>query len=111
MSDIFPPPITRLPVADVPLRGVTAHLSQASDHQILFMEFAEDVELPEHQHDGQWGIVVDGRTELTIDGVKKTFQRGDRYYIPAGVRHSAKIFAGYADVTFFDQRDRYRPKV
>jgi hypothetical protein len=36
-----------------------------------------------------------------------TLQKGDRYFIPEGVPHSATIYAGYADITFFDAADRY----
>lgn len=107
MKEIFPEPVKSLPEADIPLRGLRAYLSQADDHQILFMEFAEDAELPEHSHEGQFAVVLEGVLELTIDGVQHTFRRGDRYYIPAGVPHSARVHAGYADITFFDQRDRY----
>ena len=107
---IFPEPILNLPEADIPLDGIKAYLSQGSDHQILFMEFDEDVELPEHAHEAQFGIVLEGKIELTIDGVKKTFEKGDRYYIPRGEPHSAKIYAGYADITFFNQKARYREK-
>ncbi len=39
MNQIFPEPIKNLPEADIPLAGVTAHLSQSDTHQILFMEF------------------------------------------------------------------------
>ena len=42
----FPPPIKNLPEADIPIEGVKAYLSQAEGHQILFMEFEKDVELP-----------------------------------------------------------------
>lgn len=107
MKTIFPEPITSLPQADVPLKGVTAYLSQSDTHQILFMEFAEDVDLPEHSHASQMGIVLEGRIDLTIGGVRQTYQKGDRYFIPHGVKHSGKIYAGYADITFFDQKDRY----
>ena len=107
---IFPEPIENLPEADIPLPGVRAHLSQAADHQIIFMEFSEDVELPEHAHEGQWGIVLEGRIDLTIGGVKSTFVKGDRYFIPKGVLHSGRIFKGYADMTYFDQKDRYGTK-
>lgn len=107
MNDIFPTPIKKLPEADIPFKGVSAYLSQADTHQIIFMEFSEDVELPAHSHAGQWGIVLDGKIELIIDGVKNLYEKGDRYFIPDGVVHSGKIFAGYADVTFFDQKDRY----
>jgi quercetin dioxygenase-like cupin family protein len=103
----FPEPILNLPEADIPLKGVKAFLSQGSNHQIIFMEFADDVELPEHSHASQWGIVLEGRIELVIGGVRKTYEQGDRYFIPEGVKHSGKIFAGYADMTYFDQKDRY----
>lgn len=107
MSTIFPEPILNLPQADIPLRGVNAYLSQSDNHQILFMEFSEDVDLIEHTHASQVGIVLEGKIDLIIDGVKNTYQKGDRYFIPEGVKHSGKIYAGYADITFFNQNDRY----
>ena len=110
MSELFPDPIKNLPEADVPLSGVNAYLSQSDTYQIIFMEFEKDVDLPEHVHAAQIGIVLEGRIDLVIDGQKKTFTRGDRYYIPEQVLHSGKIYAGYADITFFDQPDRYSKK-
>ena len=110
MSQAFPDTIRQLPQAEVPLDGVTAFLSQAGTHQIVFMEFEQDVDLPEHSHAAQVGIVVQGRIELIIDGKKNTFLKGDLYHIPAGVKHSGRIFAGYADVTFFNEPSRYAEK-
>ncbi len=110
MKEIFPDPIKNLPKADIPLNGLTAYLSQSETHQILFMQFEEDIELPEHSHESQWGLVLDGRIDLTVDGVVKTYLKGNRYFIPAGVKHSAKIYTGYADITFFDEKDRYKTK-
>ena len=107
---IFPSPILDLPPADIPLPGIRAYLSQGDTHQIIFMEFSEDIALPEHAHAGQWGIVLEGKIELTIAGQTQTYRKGDRYFIPAGVLHSGKIFAGYADMTYFDQQDRYQVK-
>jgi quercetin dioxygenase-like cupin family protein len=74
------------------------------------MEFSEDVDLPEHEHESQWGIVLEGEIELVIDGVKHLYRKGDRYFIPKGVKHSGKIFAGYTDMTYFNQKDRYGSK-
>lgn len=110
MSNIFPDPIINLPEADIPISGLKAYLSQGSDHQILFMKFGEDVEVSEHYHESQWGIVLEGRIELTINGIKKEYKAGERYFIPEGVKHSAKIYAGYSDITFFNQKDRYKLK-
>ena len=110
MSHVFPEPIKNLPEADIPLAGVIAYLSQAETHQILFMEFEKNVDLPEHSHEAQIGIVLEGKIELVIGGEKQCFTKGDRYYIPAGVKHSGKIYAGYADVTFFNEPNRYSIK-
>lgn len=107
MEHIFPEPIRNLPVADIPLHGLTAFISQSESHQVLFMQFENSVDLPEHSHAAQVGFVLEGQIDLTIDGTKRRFTKGDRYYIPTGVKHSAKIFAGYADITFFDEPHRY----
>jgi quercetin dioxygenase-like cupin family protein len=110
MTEIFPEPIRNLPEADIPLEGVKAYLSQADTHQIIFMEFEKDVDLPEHSHAAQIGIVLEGKIDLNIAGNKMTYTKGYRYYIPEGVLHSGKVHAGYADITFFDQPDRYSRK-
>ena len=107
MTEIFPEPIRDLPEADIPLDGLKAYLSQADSHQILFMQFDEDVEIPEHSHEGQWGVVLEGRIDLMIEGVERTYTKGDRVFIPKGARHSGKIYAGYADISFFNESDRY----
>lgn len=110
MKSIFPEPIRGLPEADIPLIGIKAFLSQAENHQIIFMEFEKDVELPEHSHASQVGIVLQGKIDLKIDNELKTYEKGNIYYIPSGVKHSGKIYAGYADVTFFDEPNRYKNK-
>ncbi len=110
MVEIFPEPICNLPEADIPLPGIRAYLSQAANHQIIFMEFSQEVDLPEHSHAAQVGFVLEGRIDLNIGGTPGTYVKGDRYYIPAGVKHSGKIYAGYADITFFDEPGRYRAK-
>ncbi len=110
MTEIFDEPIRNLPEAAMSLRGVRAYLSQAQTHQIIFMQCSEDDEMPEHAHAAQVGIVLEGRIDLVMDGEKRTYRKGDRYYIPGGVRHSGKVYAGFAQVAFFDEPDRYRPK-
>ena len=110
MSEVFPDPIKNLPEADIPLEGIKAYLSQSDTHQIIFMEFTKDVDLPEHSHAAQIGIVLEGKIDLTLGGKKETYTKGDRYYIPEGVSHSGKIYSGYADITFFDEPDRYSRK-
>jgi len=98
MPEVFPEPIRSLPQADIPLSGLKAYLSQSDNHQILFMKFDEDVEVPEHSHESQWGVVLEGKIDLVIEGVKRTYTKGDHVFIPKGAKHSAKIYAGYADI-------------
>ncbi|PKM95620.1 MAG: cupin domain-containing protein [Firmicutes bacterium HGW-Firmicutes-1] len=111
MLELFPEPILNLPKADIPIKGIDAYLSQAKDHQVIFMNFSEDVDLPEHSHESQWGVVLEGKIDLIINGIKNSYTKGDRYFIPQGVKHCGRIYAGYADITFFDQKDRYKVKV
>lgn len=106
----FPEIIANLPKADIHINGLSSYLFQGKDQQILFMEFEHGIEVPEHSHAAQWGVVLAGEIELTIDGRKNTLKKGDTYFIPAGVSHSAKIEAGYKDMTLFDQKDRYQEK-
>lgn len=110
MSNIFPKAITDLPEADIPIEGVEAYLSQSDTHQVLFMAFEKDVDLPEHEHASQFGVVLEGKIELTIGGEKLTYTKGDRYFIPEGTPHSGKIYAGYADISFFNEPNRYSKK-
>lgn len=110
MGILFPEPITTLPKADMPFTNYDAFISQGENHQIIFMQFNEDINLPEHSHESQWGIVLEGKIELVIDGVKNIYVKGDRYFIGKDVKHYGKIYAGYADMTFFNQKDRYSTK-
>ena len=109
-ENFFPEIITKLPEANIPLEGVNSHLFQSQNQQFIFMSFDRDVEVPEHAHEGQWGVVLDGKIELTVEGKKSTFKRGDTYFIPKGVKHGARIKKGYKDLTLFDQKDRYKAK-
>ena len=110
VSQIFPDPIRNLPEVDIPLEGIKAYLSRSDTHQIIFMEFEKDFDLPEHSHTVQIGIVLEGKINLTIDGKRQTYSKGNRYYIPEGISHSGKIYTGYADITFFNEPDRYSKK-
>lgn len=109
-QSFFPEIITNLPPAELPVAGVSSYLLQGERQQFIFMSFDEDVTVPEHSHEAQWGVVLDGRIELTIDGERRVLTKGDTYYIPKDVLHSAKIEKGYKDLTLFNQKDRYQPE-
>jgi quercetin dioxygenase-like cupin family protein len=110
MASIFPEPILKLPKAEVPFEGIKAYLSQGENHQIIFMEFEKDAEIPEHSHESQWEIVLEGKVDYWEEEIKYTFKKGDRFFIPQGKKHSAKVYAGYASIVFFNQKERYKKK-
>ena len=103
----YPEIIKNLPKINIPLNGVEAFLMQSKNNQLVFFDFKEDTEIPLHSHGEQWGIVVDGKIELSIGGIIKTYVKGDSYFIPAGTEHGGKIFAGFKAIDFFDDVDRY----
>ncbi len=102
--------ITRLPRADISVRGIRGWISQASDHQVVFFDIDPIGELPPHSHGAQWGIVVEGTVELTIGGELHRYNAGDSYYIPAGVVHSVRFLSHCRVIDVFADRDRYKPR-
>jgi quercetin dioxygenase-like cupin family protein len=110
MESIFPDVIKKLPKAKIPLDGVTIYISQADLHQIVFMEFTKDCAIPEHAHESQWEYVLHGSVDVWIDGKHHHFQKGDQFFIPSGVKHHAKVYAGYTSIAFFDEKQRYIKK-
>lgn len=106
----YPDIVAKLPEADVHFPGVKVWLLQGPTASAIFVEAREDSEVPEHAHGAQWGVVVDGEMDFMIGGVTRTYRRGEEYFIPAGVRHAAKLRAGLRVIDFFDVPDRYRPR-
>ena len=110
MNSILPDLIKNLPKANIPFDGVTLYISQADLHQIVFMEFAKDIDIPEHTHESQWEYVLNGTVDVWIGGKHHSYKKGDQFYIPAGVKHHAKVHRGYTSVAFFNEKQRYVKK-
>lgn len=111
MSENFYPEFIRnLPQADLPIEKVVGYLFQGTHGQICFFEFESGTEVPAHSHGNQWGVVLDGEFNLTMNGKTRTLRRGDSYYILAGTVHSAKFEQSCRILDFFEDVDRYEPK-
>ena len=110
MNDFYPGIVTNLPEADIPFDGVTGWLSQGSDHQVVFFEIEAIGEVAPHSHGAQWGTVFKGEMDLTIGGTTNTYRKGDSYFIPAGVEHSAVFREKTWLMDFFEDKERYRTK-
>lgn len=106
----FPELITGLPEADIPLAGVRGWISQAGNHQVVFFDIEPIGVLPAHSHGEQWGVVVEGEMNLTIEGQTQRYCAGDSYHIPRGAVHSAEFLTHFRAIDVFADRDRYTPK-
>lgn len=109
-DDPYPEIIKNLPEADIDFTGVRGWLLQGKDHQLVFFDLQPIGEISPHSHGAQWGIVIEGEMDLTIGGVTRTCKKGDSYFIPEGVVHSAVFKKRTWALDFFSDRDRYKSK-
>jgi quercetin dioxygenase-like cupin family protein len=84
-----------------------AHVVPSEHVLTMFYEIAEDVEISEHVHGAQWGVVLEGEMEMVIGGSSAVYVRGDSYYVPPGVPHITRIRGGYRGVDVFEDAHRY----
>ena len=107
----WPAMIAALPAPDLAFGrdAVRAHLLTGGPRQVVFFAFPADLEVPEHSHGAQWGVVVEGHITITIAGETRRYGPGDSYFIPAGSPHSARAEAGCRLIDVFEAPDRYRP--
>ena len=106
----FPSFVQLLPEAELPAPGLRGWLLQGDTGQVLYHESDAEVDLPEHAHGEQWGVILRGRMELTIEGRIRILTRGDTYHVPAGARHRVHLFPGFRAVEHVGERNGYRVK-
>jgi len=105
----YPEFISAFPSIDVPFPEdvVQTAVIKSDAGMVAFFTFLKDMVLPPHAHGAQWGTVVEGEIEFTIDGVTKIYRPGDSYSIAAEIVHGAKIKAGTRVIDVFQEADRY----
>lgn len=106
----FPPMIEKLPDIELALPGVRGKLFQGPEMQAVFFTADGPGEIPAHQHKAQWGVILDGEVEMTVEGKTLILKKGDTYYIPAGAVHAVRILSPMRALDFFDEPGRYRQK-
>lgn len=102
---VFPDIITKLPEARLGIDGLKIYISHSDTHEVWFLETVVDVDYPAHAHKSQWSSIVAGLVEVTINGKTKVCKKGDSYYLPEGVEHKIKMYAGYAEIIYLDDPD------
>lgn len=106
----YPDFMKRFPLLDIPFPAdaVEAHALRSDAGLVVYFDVHKDCTVPPHSHLGQWGMLIDGEIELTVDGVTRTCRKGDTWDIPAGVVHSAVLKAGSKVMDVFEEPDRYK---
>ena len=105
----YPDFIKAFPSLDVPFPEdvVQTRVIRSDAGLVVFFDFFQDVDLPPHSHKGQWGTVLEGQIELTIDGETRAYRPGETYNIQSGVTHGVHVKAGTKAIDVFEEPDRY----
>ncbi len=106
----YPEVIRSLPEIDISMEGIRGWLFQSTDKQVVFFDIQPVGKIPPHAHCSQWGVVIEGEMSLTIGDETNIYRKGDWYFIPAGVVHSATFPTRVHVMDIFDAPDRYRTK-
>ncbi len=107
----FPNVITGLPEADMPFEGIKAWILQGEKHQLAFMQTETKVRIPEHSHDyAEWGVIIEGEIEVTIEDKARNCKKGDEFLIPARAKHKLTSLAKSRAIILFSERTRYQTK-
>ena len=99
---MFPDIIKKVPRRDYGIDGLEVHVDHTSTGTVYFVSAQKEVVFPEHAHAAQWTIVVTGSCTFTADGKSTTYNAGETYFIPAGLKHQITLHAGYSEVDYVD---------
>jgi quercetin dioxygenase-like cupin family protein len=106
----YPGFIKALPQADLPMEGVSGYILGGPTAQGVFFEIPAGSVVPEHSHGDQWGVVLAGEIEFTVEGETRHCKPGDSYYVPAGAVHGAKTLSDARILEVFDDPNRWTPR-
>jgi len=75
--------------------------------QVLFYQLNEGSSGDDFSTGAEWGYILRGRVDVTIDGETTTYEAGDTYLIPGGVPNHKKNYPGIVGIDVFEQVDRF----
>ena len=109
-AEVFPLDLLELcrPAAS-PFATMRGWIADASRVQVVFWHSEKGLDCAAHDHPyAEWGIVVSGWCDLTIQGGTHRYRAGDCFYIPPGAPHSAVMSAGYRAIDLFGRADHIK---
>lgn len=76
-----------------PLPGFVMQAIVGGQMMANWVRIEPNMEMPRHQHpQEQFGVMLEGALELTIEETKRVLRPGMAYTIPGGVPHHARTF-------------------
>lgn len=105
-SNVLPEFIRALAAPDIDVEGLHASMV-TGEALVLFISLDERLDTPEHTHSDEWGVILDGECDITIDGKTTKYRRGDTYFTPAGTPHSVVGYAGLSSIEVFADPNRF----
>lgn len=92
--------------------GVTITTAWGDEMMLSFVHFEyAGAEVPTHTHPHeQMGVGLEGEFELVIDGDARVVRKGDSYWMPSNVPHSARSLSDSARAldVFHPIREEYK---
>ncbi|QLA17509.1 cupin domain-containing protein [Desulfolutivibrio sulfoxidireducens] len=110
MKADLPAMISKLPEISMPMEEVKGYLIQGQTNQAIFFIVKAGTLLPDHTHAAQWGIIIDGEFEITINGKKTLYRKGDSYFIPENTVHSGYYVTDVISFDVFDDNNKFHIK-
>ncbi len=71
----------------LPNPEVEASLLDGEQGQVVFFDMPEGAEVPMHQHDDSWAVVISGELKVTVGGQTFNAQQGDSWFTPGNTPH------------------------
>ena len=75
--------------------------------QVLFYEVVEGSRSDDLAEGAEWGLILEGQVDITIDGETTSYHKGDTYLIPGGVPNHKVNHPGVIGIDVFEQSDRF----
>ena len=95
-------------MVDSPLASLRGWMLQNDRALAMFYEIPDGVEVPEHAHGAQWGVVLEGTMEFTIGGETRSLRRRRDVLRTGSARRTApSSHPGYVGIDVFADADRY----
>ncbi len=108
-GDVMDIKLSDLPVKEY-IPGYHGRMIHTDRMTMAYWEVEQDAVVPEHEHDNEQIMqVLEGRFELTLDGISQVYEPGDLVVIPSMVRHGGRAITSCRILDVFSPvREAYR---